>query len=71
MRDRLSDGQLFRADDGVSVARRGSGRPCGVCSRAIGTGQEERQVEGRGEVSVLVHDACYRIWSEESRRVST
>ena len=69
VRVRLSDGRLFPAD-GVSVARRGSGRPCGVCGRGIEATQEERQVEGWGEMSVLVHDACYRIWREESCRPS-
>ena len=69
VRERLADGRLFRPVDGVSVARRGSGRGCIVCGRAIEPVQEEREVEGRDGAVALAHAAdCYRIWREESRR---
>jgi hypothetical protein len=67
VRERLADGRLFLAG-GVSTLRRGSGRPCNVCGKAI-TDTQEHEVEGRGDTYALAHPDCYRIWREESRRM--
>lgn len=67
IRERLADGRLFLAGS-MSVARRGTGRPCVVCGKAITRDTVEREVEGPGDVSGLAHEDCYRIWREESRR---
>ena len=65
VRERLSDGRLMRASN-VSVARRGSGRPCVVCSRIIEHTEIEREVE-EGRERAVAHDRCYFLWREESR----
>jgi hypothetical protein len=67
VRERLADGRLFLAS-GVSTLRRGSGRPCNVCGKAI-TETQEHEVEGRGDTYALAHPDCYRVWREESRRM--
>lgn len=51
---------------GVSKSRRGTGRPCIVCREAIGPTDVEREV-GLGIV-MHAHEACYKLWHEESKR---
>ena len=67
VRERLADGRLFPAGS-LSVARRGTGRPCDVCGRAITRDTVEREIDGPGDTRGLAHEDCYRIWREESRR---
>jgi hypothetical protein len=67
IRERLADGRLFPAGS-MSVARRGTGRACLVCGKAITRDTVEREVEGPGAVPGLAHEDCYKIWREESRR---
>ena len=67
VRERLADGRLFVAH-GVSTLRRGTGRPCNVCGKAI-TETQEHEVEGRGGTYALTHPDCYHLWREESRRI--
>jgi hypothetical protein len=67
IRDRLADGRLFWAHGGSTV-RRGTGRPCDICGKAITWDSVEREVQGGREAYVLVHEDCFRIWREESRR---
>ena len=67
VRERLADGRLFLAGS-ISVARRGTDRPCLVCGKAITRDTVEREVEGPGDMHGLAHEDCYRIWREESRR---
>jgi hypothetical protein len=64
IRSRLSQGRLVPAD-GVSKSHRGTGRPCVVCRGAIEPLEVERQVEGAG-VFLFAHEACYKLWREES-----
>ena len=47
VRERLADGRLFLAY-GVSTLRRGSGRLCNVCGKAIASVTQEHEVEGAG-----------------------
>lgn len=73
VRERLMDGRLFLAG-GVSLVRRGTGRPCNVCGRPIPNHETEHQVdhdpgEGRPVTFGLAHVGCYRLWREESRRL--
>jgi hypothetical protein len=75
VRERLADGRLFPAG-GISTVRRGTGRPCNVCGRAIPKRDNEHQVEhetGKGRdrttTFALAHADCYRLWREESRRM--
>jgi hypothetical protein len=65
VRERLADGRLMRAGN-VSVARRGSGSLCVICSRTIEHTEIEREVEER-EKRAVAHDRCYFLWREESR----
>lgn len=51
--------------DGMSSSRRGTGRPCVVCRRAIESTQVERQVQSTG-VFLYAHEDCYKVWREES-----
>jgi hypothetical protein len=67
VRERLADGRLFLAGS-MSVARRGTDRPCVVCGKAITPDTVEREVEGPSDTHGLAHEDCYRIWREESRR---
>ena len=67
VRERLTDGRLFHAGS-MSVARRGTDRPCLVCGEAITPDTVEREVEGPSDTHGLAHEDCYRIWREESRR---
>jgi hypothetical protein len=68
LRKRLAEGRLFLAS-GVSTLRRGTGRPCIVCGKAI-TDTQEHEVEGDGLApTALAHPDCYRVWREESRRL--
>jgi hypothetical protein len=67
IRERLADGRLFPAGS-MSVARRGTGRPCVVCGKAITRDTVEREVESPDVVPGLAHEDCYKIWREESRR---
>ena len=64
IRARLSPARL-PAVDGVSSSSRGTGRPCVVCRRAIEPTEVERQVGGLG-VFLYAHEACYKLWREES-----
>jgi hypothetical protein len=66
VRERLADGRLFWPS-GISVVRRGTGRPCNVCGKAIWKDSTERQVDGPRETYALAHEDCYKIWREESR----
>lgn len=68
VRERLGDGRLFPASS-LSVARRGTGRPCDVCGRAITRDTVEREVEGPGDARGVAHEDCYKIWRDESRRL--
>jgi len=70
VRARLAEGRLFRAS-GVSVARRGSGRPCNVCSQPIARDTMERELEGPRDSYGLAHEECYKLWRDESRRAQT
>jgi hypothetical protein len=54
---------------GVSKSRRGNGRPCIVCREAITATDVERAV-GVGIV-MHAHEACYKLWREESKRGAT
>jgi hypothetical protein len=64
IRARLSVARL-PAVDGVSRSSRGTGRPCVVCRHAIEPTEVERQVGGLG-VFLYAHEACYKLWREES-----
>src|SRR6266403_1296594 len=64
MRARLSEARLPPVN-GVSRSSRGTGRPCIVCRRAIEPTEVERQVESVG-VFLYAHEACYKLWREES-----
>lgn len=64
IRARLSEARL-PAVDGVSRSSRGTGRPCVVCGRAIEPTEVERQAGGLG-VFLYAHEACYKLWREES-----
>ena len=55
---------VCRAPAGESSSR-GTGRPYIVCRRAIEPTEVERQVEGVG-VFLYAHEACYKLWREES-----
>ena len=61
---RLSEARL-PAVDGGSRSSRGTGRPCVVCGRAIEPTEVERQAGGLG-VFLYAHEACYKLWREES-----
>jgi hypothetical protein len=62
---RLSEDPLPPIQGG-SKSRRGSGRPCIVCREAIAVTDVEREV-GVGTV-MHAHEACYKLWREESKR---
>lgn len=64
IRASLSEARL-PAVDGVSRSSRGTGRPCVVCHRAIEPTEVERQAGGLG-VFLYAHEACYKLWREES-----
>lgn len=64
VRARLSTNRL-PAVDGMSTSRRGTGRPCMVCRRAIEPSQVEREVQN-ANVSLYAHEDCYKVWREES-----
>jgi hypothetical protein len=66
VRERLADGRLFPAGS-LSVARRGTGRPCAVCGSAITRDTVEREIDGPGDSRGLAHEDCYKVWREESR----
>ena len=68
VRERVTDGRLFWAT-GAATVRRGTGRPCNVCGKAIGKESIEREVQGPREGYALTHEDCYKIWREESRQV--
>jgi len=67
IRERLADGRLFWAYGGSTV-RRGTGRPCNLCGKAILNESTEREVQGDKGAYALAHEDCFRIWREESRR---
>jgi len=67
VRERLADGRLGWAS-GASTVRRGTGRPCNVCGKAIARESIEREIRGTRDAYALTHEDCYRIWREESRR---
>ncbi len=64
IRARLLKGRLPSVD-GVSKSHRGTGRPCIVCRLAVEPTEVEREVQGSG-VFLLAHEACYKVWREES-----
>jgi hypothetical protein len=64
IRARLSEGRLPLVN-GVSKSHRGTGRPCVVCLQAIEPTEVEREVGGAG-VFLRAHEACYKVWREES-----
>ena len=64
IRARLSEARLPPVN-GVSRSSRGTGRPCIVCRRAIEPTEVERQVGALG-VFLCAHEACYKLWREES-----
>lgn len=64
IRARLSEARLPPVN-GASRSSRGTGRPCIVCRRAIEPTEVERQVGGLG-VFLCAHEACYKLWREES-----
>lgn len=64
VRARLAEGRLVHAD-GISKSHRGTGRPCLVCRLPIQATDVEREIEGRG-VFLYAHEACYKLWREES-----
>jgi len=71
IRARLSQGRLVLAD-GLSGSRRGTRRPCIVCRGAI----EPTTSSGKWKaqwVFLHAHEACYRVWRDESlaQRAST
>ena len=68
IRERLADGRLFRAYGGSTV-RRGTGRPCDVCGTPIRNESNEYQVQSDRAAYVLVHEDCFRMWREETRRI--
>ena len=65
VRERLADGRLMRAGN-ISVARRGSGLPCVICTRVVEHNEMEREVQ-EGKQRAVAHDRCYSLWREESR----
>ena len=65
VRARLSDDRLPMLD-GPSKSHRGTGRPCIVCRRPIEPAEVEREVDSIGVV-LIAHEACYKIWREESK----
>jgi hypothetical protein len=67
VRARLADGSLFRLGT-LSIARRGSGRACNVCGSTIAKESNELQVDQSAGSYAFVHEDCYRLWREESRR---
>lgn len=62
----LSDGRL-PAVHGVSKSRRGTGRVCIVCRRAVEPTEIEREVAGCSGAILTAHEVCYKPWREESR----
>jgi hypothetical protein len=64
IRARLAENRL-PAIAGVSKSHRGTGRPCIVCRRSIEPTEVEREVGSAGVV-LVAHEACYKIWREES-----
>ena len=68
IRTRLTNGGLFWPTGNTTV-RRGAGRPCEVCGQSIEPESLERDVPGPARDSVVVHDDCYRLWKEESRKL--
>ena len=70
VRERIADGRLPLAGS-VSVARRGTGRACDVCSAPITRDAVEREVEHATEGHGFAHEECYRVWREESRRADS
>ena len=64
IRVRLAQGRLPVAN-GVYKLHRGTGRPCMVCRRAIEPPDSECQFGGAGVV-LIAHEACYKLWREES-----
>src|ERR1700687_1301023 len=51
---------------GISSSHRGRRRACIVCGEAIASTEVEREV-GVGIV-MRAHEACYKLWREESKR---
>ena len=61
LRVRLADGRLFAAR-GMDTVRKGTGRPCNICERAISATTMEHQVLGPGIIG-FAHEECYTIWA--------
>jgi hypothetical protein len=70
VRERVADGRLFWAT-GAATVRRGTGRPCDVCGKAIERESIEREIQAPREGYALTHEDCFKIWREESRRVQS
>ena len=65
IRVRLAGGRLPTIRVGIYKTQRGTGRPCLVCRREIGSSETEYDVDGAGVV-LIAHEPCYTLWREES-----
>jgi hypothetical protein len=65
IRVRLVQGRLPTAG-GVYKRRRGMGRVCLVCRRAIDRTDMECETAESGRIVLTAHEACYVLWREES-----
>jgi hypothetical protein len=65
IRVRLVQGRLPTAG-GVYKRRRGMGRVCVVCRRAIDRTDMECETAESGRVVLTAHEVCYVLWREES-----
>jgi hypothetical protein len=61
---RLSEGRLGSIAGSVTKSQRGTGRPCVICRRTIEPAEVEREVSAG--VCLHAHEACYKLWREES-----
>ena len=70
IRQRVLDGKLYWAS-GRSQVRRGSGRPCAVCSNPIAGDSLEREVMGprAAQKTVIVHDSSWLLWRDVCREL--
>jgi len=64
IRVRLVQGRLLPVGGAYKI-HKGTGRPCIVCRREIAPTEIEHEADGPGVV-LIAHEACYRLWQEES-----